>query len=278
MVVSDSSPPRFSDDGARLYLGTGAAARAAGGRRRPGADRRRPLELQGPADPADAAGARAAGAQAHLPRGRPPRRQAVRAAGDARTCRTSIPATIATRALGTSDLPYRQEISWDTSYNDVYLVDLKTGKPKKMLEHWGSDADDVARREVPALLRREQRPLVHAIASPTARASTSPRSSACKFQREDHDTPDLPRPLRHRRLDRRRQVGAALRQVRHLGSQAGRHRRADGHRRRRAQAADRLPLPLARSRASRPSRRTSRCCSSANDDRTARNGFYRVAS
>ncbi|MCX6546356.1 MAG: prolyl oligopeptidase family serine peptidase [Acidobacteria bacterium] len=43
----------------------------------------------------------------------------------------------AVRAIGTSDLPYRMEISWDQAYNDVYLVDLKTGAPKQVLEHWG---------------------------------------------------------------------------------------------------------------------------------------------
>ncbi len=44
-----------------------------------------------------------------------------------RICRPSIRASMPTRALGTSDLPYQQEMSWDQSYNDVYLVDLKTG-------------------------------------------------------------------------------------------------------------------------------------------------------
>ena len=44
-----------------------------------------------------------------------------------------------TQLLGTSDMSYRQEISWDQDYNDVYLLDLKTGKPKKVLEHWGSN-------------------------------------------------------------------------------------------------------------------------------------------
>ncbi len=44
------------------------------------------------------------------------------------------------RALGTSDVPYQQEISWDQTYNDVYLVDLKTGTRKKILEHWGAAA------------------------------------------------------------------------------------------------------------------------------------------
>ena len=41
-----------------------------------------------------------------------------------------------TRSIGTSDLAYRQETSWDTTYNDVYLVDLKTGTRRKVLEHW----------------------------------------------------------------------------------------------------------------------------------------------
>jgi dipeptidyl aminopeptidase/acylaminoacyl peptidase len=41
------------------------------------------------------------------------------------------------RAIGTSDLPYRQEVSWDQSYNDVFLVDLKTGSRRKVLERAG---------------------------------------------------------------------------------------------------------------------------------------------
>jgi len=44
------------------------------------------------------------------------------------------------RAIGTSDIPYRMEVSWDQTYNDVFLVDLQTGKPTKVLEHWGSTA------------------------------------------------------------------------------------------------------------------------------------------
>jgi dipeptidyl aminopeptidase/acylaminoacyl peptidase len=37
-------------------------------------------------------------------------------------------------ALGTSDLPYRQLVSWDQSYDDVYVVDVNTGAKKKVLE------------------------------------------------------------------------------------------------------------------------------------------------
>jgi len=38
------------------------------------------------------------------------------------------------RAIGTSDLPYRQLVSWDQGYNDVYLIDIKTGQRRKIME------------------------------------------------------------------------------------------------------------------------------------------------
>jgi hypothetical protein len=37
-------------------------------------------------------------------------------------------------ALGSSDLPYRQLISWDTDHNDYYAVCLQDGTRKKLLE------------------------------------------------------------------------------------------------------------------------------------------------
>ena len=37
--------------------------------------------------------------------------------------------------LGRSNLPYRQEISWGESGNDLYLVDIGTGAARKVLEH-----------------------------------------------------------------------------------------------------------------------------------------------
>ncbi|MCC7184976.1 MAG: hypothetical protein IT185_01960, partial [Acidobacteria bacterium] len=45
-----------------------------------------------------------------------------------------------TWALGTSSLPYEQEISWDQTYNDVFLVDLRTGQRRRLLEKAGSGA------------------------------------------------------------------------------------------------------------------------------------------
>ncbi|HEY8470339.1 MAG TPA: prolyl oligopeptidase family serine peptidase [Longimicrobiales bacterium] len=37
-------------------------------------------------------------------------------------------------ALGQSDLPYRQAVSWDRASNDIYLVDVETGQRTKVLE------------------------------------------------------------------------------------------------------------------------------------------------
>ena len=44
------------------------------------------------------------------------------------------------RALANSDVPYRQLISWDRSYSDVYLIDIATGAKKKVLEKSPYDA------------------------------------------------------------------------------------------------------------------------------------------
>jgi hypothetical protein len=37
-------------------------------------------------------------------------------------------------ALGASDLPYRQMVSWDAEHNDYYAVSLQDGSRKKLLE------------------------------------------------------------------------------------------------------------------------------------------------
>jgi len=37
-------------------------------------------------------------------------------------------------ALGTSDLPYRQLVSWDQGYRDVYIVNVNDGSKKRVLE------------------------------------------------------------------------------------------------------------------------------------------------
>ncbi len=44
-------------------------------------------------------------------------------------------------AMGFSNLPYRQLMSWDDGYRDYYAVDLKTGKKKQLLEKKQSTAN-----------------------------------------------------------------------------------------------------------------------------------------
>ena len=141
MAVSEFAAPRFSKDGARLYLGTGAPPSPA-----PDPDDKTPAPtrvdlwhfkdpliqpMQRVRDPQERE--RSYRAVVHLADRKfvqlaTPDLPAVNAADD--------PAQI----LGTSDMPYRQEMSWDQTYTDVYLLDLKTGKPKKVLEHWGTPA------------------------------------------------------------------------------------------------------------------------------------------
>jgi dipeptidyl aminopeptidase/acylaminoacyl peptidase len=60
--------------------------------------------------------------------------------------REDIPsATVALRgdgdfAIGTSNLPYRMEISWGESGSDVYRIDLRTGNAERLLEYARSGA------------------------------------------------------------------------------------------------------------------------------------------
>jgi dipeptidyl aminopeptidase/acylaminoacyl peptidase len=50
---------------------------------------------------------------------------------------TVTPGDDLTQVIGMSDIPYRKELSWDQTYNDIYLLDLRTGKPNRILDHWG---------------------------------------------------------------------------------------------------------------------------------------------
>jgi hypothetical protein len=37
--------------------------------------------------------------------------------------------------VATNNLPYRQEVSWDATYSDIYLVNARTGQRERILEH-----------------------------------------------------------------------------------------------------------------------------------------------
>jgi dipeptidyl aminopeptidase/acylaminoacyl peptidase len=97
------------------------------------------------------------------------------------------------RAIGTSSLPYRMEVSWDQTYNDVYIVDLQTGKPTKVLEHWGSATSTLSPGGKYVLYFDE-----NAGHWWTYRASDGQRTNLTerlkvRFQ-QDFTTPDLPGP------------------------------------------------------------------------------------
>lgn len=139
-VVSDNFAPRFSEDGLRLMLGTAPP----------------------PAPPADPAAKTPAPTKVDLWSFKDPTiqpMQQVRATQErTRNYRAIVhlndkryvqlatadlpnvnPGFDPNRAIGTNDLPYQQEISWDTTYSDVSLVDLKTGARRKILEHFNGN-------------------------------------------------------------------------------------------------------------------------------------------
>jgi dipeptidyl aminopeptidase/acylaminoacyl peptidase len=97
------------------------------------------------------------------------------------------------RTIGTSDLPYRMEASWDQTYNDVYLVDLQTGKPAKVLEHWGGSGTALSPGGKYVLYFNEQTGhwFTYRIAD-GVRVNLTEKLPV-RFQ-QDFTTPDLPGP------------------------------------------------------------------------------------
>jgi dipeptidyl aminopeptidase/acylaminoacyl peptidase len=141
MVVSEFAAPRFSKDGGRLYLGTGPPPVAP---RDPNDKSPEPVrvDIWSHKDALTQPMQRIRDQQE-----RERNYRAVVHLADKRFVQLAtndLPNVNAgddpSQLLGTSDLPYRQEMSWDQSYNDIYLLDVKTGKPKKVLEHWGNAA------------------------------------------------------------------------------------------------------------------------------------------
>jgi dipeptidyl aminopeptidase/acylaminoacyl peptidase len=194
MVVSDSAPPLFSRDGARLFLATGAPPS-------PAADPedRTPapveVDLWSSKDPiiqpmqrvrADQERQRSYRAVIHLS----DRKFVQLASADLPTVN---PTDDAARVLGMSDLPYRTEMSWDQTYSDVFLVDLKTGKPQRILDHWGSAGTALSPGGKYLLYFDERNGHWY-----THRAADGVRVNLTeklpvKFQQEN-DAPDLPGP------------------------------------------------------------------------------------
>jgi dienelactone hydrolase len=104
---------------------------------------------------------------------------------------TVSPSDDLSQAIGMSDLPYRKEVSWDQTYNDVYLLDLKTGKPNRILEHWGSGSTSISPGGKYALYFDEATGhwFTYRVAD-GVRANLTEKLNV-RFQQEN-DTPDLP--------------------------------------------------------------------------------------
>jgi dipeptidyl aminopeptidase/acylaminoacyl peptidase len=85
-------------------------------------------------------------------------------------------------------------VSWDQTYSDIYVVDLKTGARRKILEHFGSNATMSPGGKYLLFYDEEkQNWFTHDIAS-GVRVNLTERLPV-KFYDEGHDTPDLPSGL-----------------------------------------------------------------------------------
>jgi dienelactone hydrolase len=132
-VVSEHGRPEFSKDGTRLYFGYAKPPAA-----EPAEDAPEPVKVDiwSWTDPllqpmqkvqADAEKRRNYRAVIHLK----DRRLVPLATEDMPDLTVNDNASV---ALGASDVPYRQLISWDSSHNDFYAVNLADGSRRKLLE------------------------------------------------------------------------------------------------------------------------------------------------
>jgi dienelactone hydrolase len=102
------------------------------------------------------------------------------------------PGDDAMRALGSSDVPYRMEVSWDQAYNDHFVVDLKSGQSEKFLDHWpGAVTMSPGGKYALYFDERIGHWFTYRIAD-GARTNLTEKLPV-KFQR-DNDVPDLPGP------------------------------------------------------------------------------------
>jgi dipeptidyl aminopeptidase/acylaminoacyl peptidase len=190
MVVSDQAPPRFSRDGFRLFVGTALPPPPPAPE---GAPAPRGVDIWHWQDPLLQPMQRV---RAQQERNRNYR--AVVHLADKRFVQLATPdyPTVSqgedsSRAIGTSDLPYRREMSWDTTYSDVALVDLKTGQRQPILQHWrGTPTMSPGGRYLLYFDEHEADWFTYRI-SDGAKANLTSKLGL-NFWREDHDSPSLP--------------------------------------------------------------------------------------
>ena len=96
-------------------------------------------------------------------------------------------------ALGSSDLAYRQLVSWDQGYNDYYLLNLQDGSRKPVLQKFPGGVQISAGGQFLLYYDQDVRGWwTYRIQDGKTFDLTSKLGVA--FFQEDHDTPDLPRP------------------------------------------------------------------------------------
>ena len=190
LVPSDQAAPRFSDDGTRLFVGTAPppAPPAAEGAAAP-----RGVDIWHWQDPMLQPMQRV--------RAQQERNRTYRAVVHLADKRFVQLATLdfpnvaqvedSARAIGTNDLPYRKEMSWDTSYSDVALVDLKSGQRQQVLQHWrGTPTMSPGGRYLLYFDEGEADWFTYRISDGVKTNLTSKLN--LNFWREDHDSPSLP--------------------------------------------------------------------------------------
>ncbi|MGH9195570.1 MAG: prolyl oligopeptidase family serine peptidase, partial [Acidimicrobiia bacterium] len=98
-----------------------------------------------------------------------------------------------TLAIATSNIPYRQLLSWDTRYDDVYAVDLRDGSRRKIVEKTPFEATlSPGGRYILYFSPLEAQWYAHNLA--TGRAVNLTGKLGVKFDQEVWDTPGVPRP------------------------------------------------------------------------------------
>jgi dipeptidyl aminopeptidase/acylaminoacyl peptidase len=193
MVVSEGGGVRFSQDGARLFVATAPPPPAPA---EPGARAPVRVDLWSYKDPqiqpmqqvrANQERSRNFRGVVHLA----DKRYVQLATPDLPNVN---PGEDPVRTLGTSDVPYQQEMSWDQSYNDVYLIDMKTGARRKILEHWGAAATLSPGGNYVLYFDEAQGNWWTYRVSDGTRVNLT-ATLPVKFWDESHDTPDQPPAL-----------------------------------------------------------------------------------
>lgn len=94
-------------------------------------------------------------------------------------------------AIGTSGLAYEQEISWDKTYNDIFLVDVRNGQRRRLLEKWGQGATLSPGGQYVLFFDETEGHWYSQRVSDGLRVNLTSRLPV-KFFNESHDSPSLP--------------------------------------------------------------------------------------